>query len=462
METRMVSNGARSNQVTPTNVVFQVSTPTTSPIPPNFVTTRSAPASSFTANAAKYLFIIHLLLFTILVIFLSVHGSLHRKHTFHPADWYLPLLASVATSYLSSLFFVSFTIRRPSLSLKTCIRLSPLLTCGVAVLLLCGGTGSSLGFSVLFLAMAMAQALYACWITPRLPHAYEILSIAVANTRVPVAALSYISLSLLVGSIYAILWMLGAGGVVEDKRSQFGPLYMIALLLSLSWTMHVIKYTVIIAIASLAHAQLILGDTGSVGTAFRQAMTWAFGDVCLGAAVAPVVAATRGAARAMDVLAGGSDEFLFSCTSCFSGVADQMVGRGNRWGLVHVVAYGKAFGTASRDVWEMFSKQGMGRLLDNDLTGSFCFMWGTAGGSVAALTAGPWVLLVNQQYFIATTIYAFLIGYFMTRVAMAWPQACVAAFHVVFAEDPLNQQLGSCIHERLRELGREDQTQTNL
>lgn len=45
---------------------------------------------------------------------------------------------------------------------------------------------------------------------------------------------------------------------------------------------------------------------------------------------------------------------------------------------------------------------------------------------------------------------------------MAWPQACVAAFHVVFAEDPLNQQLGSCIHERLRELGREDQTHTNI
>jgi Plasma-membrane choline transporter len=263
--------------------------------------------------------------------------------------------------------------------------------------------------------MAITQALYACWITPRLPHAYEILSVAIANTRVPVGTMSYISLSLLVGSIYAIFWILGAGGVVEDKESQFGPLYMIALLLSLSWTMHVIKYAVHVAISSLAHAQLILGDADSVGLAFRQVMTSAFGDICLGAAVAPVVGTTRGAAQAMHVLAGGSDEFLFSCTSCFSGVADQMVGRGNRWGLVHVAAYGKAFGTASRDVWEMFVKQGMGRLLDNDLTGPFCFLWGTAGGSVAALTAGPWVLLVNQKYFIAATIYAFLIGYFMVQ-----------------------------------------------
>ncbi|KAF3323035.1 Protein PNS1 [Carex littledalei] len=461
MENRRISNGARSNQVTPTHVVFQVPTPTASPIPPNFTMT-PPPATSFMANAAKFLFFIHLLIFTILVIFLSVHGSVHRTHAFHPADWYLPILASIATSYLASIFFLSFSIRRPSLSIKTSIRLSPLLTCGVAVLLLSGGTGSSLGFAIIFLAIAVTQALYACWITPRLPYAYEILSIAVANTKVPVGTLSYISLSLLVGSIYAILWIIGVGGVVEDKESQFGPLYMIALLLSLSWTMHVIKYVVHVAIASLAHAQLILGDNGSVGPAFRQAMTWAFGDVCLGAAVAPVVGATRGAARAMDVLAGGSDEFLFSCTSCFSGVADQMVGRGNRWGLVHVAAYGKSFGTASRDVWEMFIKQGMGRLLDNDLTGPICFLWGTTGGSVAALTAGPWVLLVNKEYFIAATIYSFLIGYFMTRVAMAWPQACVAAFHVVFAEDPLNQQLGSCIHERLRELGREDQTHTNI
>lgn len=98
-----------------------------------------------------------------------------------------------------------------------------------------------------------------------------------------------------------------------------------------------------------------------------------------------------------------------------TGIADQMVAWGNRWGLVHVAAYGKSFGTASRDVWEMFIKQGMGRLLDNDLTGPICFMWGTTGGSVAALTAGPWVLLVNQEYFIAATIYAFLIGYFMVH-----------------------------------------------
>lgn len=35
---------------------------------------------------------------------------------------------------------------------------------------------------------------------------------------------------------------------------------------------------------------------------------------------------------------------------------------------------------------------------------------------------------------------------------MAWPQACVSAYHVVYAEDPHNGLLGSTIEDRMREL----------
>jgi hypothetical protein len=35
---------------------------------------------------------------------------------------------------------------------------------------------------------------------------------------------------------------------------------------------------------------------------------------------------------------------------------------------------------------------------------------------------------------------------------IAWPQACVAAYHVAYAENPQNPQLGTLIPEHLREL----------
>jgi hypothetical protein len=35
---------------------------------------------------------------------------------------------------------------------------------------------------------------------------------------------------------------------------------------------------------------------------------------------------------------------------------------------------------------------------------------------------------------------------------IAWPQACVAAYHVAYAENPQNPQLGTLIPEHLSEL----------
>lgn len=38
------------------------------------------------------------------------------------------------------------------------------------------------------------------------------------------------------------------------------------------------------------------------------------------------------------------------------------------------------------------------------------------------------------------------------RMMIAWPQACVAAYHVAYAENPQNPKLGTLIPEHLREL----------
>ncbi|ONM07724.1 Plasma-membrane choline transporter family protein [Zea mays] len=41
---------------------------------------------------------------------------------------------------------------------------------------------------------------------------------------------------------------------------------------------------------------------------------------------------------------------------------------------------------------------------------------------------------------------------YQCRMMIAWPQACVAAYHVAYAENPQNPQLGTLIPEHLREL----------
>jgi len=46
----------------------------------------------------------------------------------------------------------------------------------------------------------------------------------------------------------------------------------------------------------------------------------------------------------------------------------------------------------------------------------------------------------------------FFVLLWQCRMMIAWPQACVAAYHVAYAENPQNPQLGTLIPEHLHEL----------
>ncbi|XP_072988868.1 uncharacterized protein [Typha latifolia] len=442
-----ISNPARMSQIRPSqaSASFQVDTASPSVPPPPTTTTVAA-------TVAKLLFFAHLLAIVILITFLAIHSSLHRRPVFRPINFFPPLLASVGTSSLLALLALVATLRHQVSSLKTSLWLSPMLSCGAAVLLLASGTSVDLAVAAVAIVLTVTQSLYACWVVPRLHHAYDILYKSIELSRVPLSTIKYVAVAFLAGISYASLWVIGVGGVTADKSSRFAPLYVVVLLLSLTWTMQVIKYAVHVAVARLAHAGITTDDGSSASEAFWDATTRALGDVCMGAAAAPFVTTARASARAMGLLTGDSDEFLFSCTSCCLGMADSMVTRGNRWGFVHVGAYQKGFGDASRVVWDLFAKQGMRRLVDLDLTGSFCFLAATGVGSAAAIVAGSWMMAVEKRYATATVVYAFFAGYFLTRIAMAWPQACVAAYHVAYAENPQNQELGSFIPGRIREL----------
>jgi hypothetical protein len=196
--------------------------------------------------------------------------------------------------------------------------------------------------------------------------------------------------------------------------------YVAVLLVSMAWTMQVLRYVVYVAVAKLAHVQLVYGirmPGGAVevfcGTIFGPT----FGDICMGAMAVPVNSAIRGLARAMKNAAGGNDEFIFSGQGCCFSVSEKMLGRANRWGFVHVGTRGKAFCVASRDVWSLFVHRGIENLVDSDLTGSFCFLSSVTAGALASLVAGSWALATvdkdQKKLALPVSIYAFLIGYYM-------------------------------------------------
>jgi hypothetical protein len=58
----------------------------------------------------------------------------------------------------------------------------------------------------------------------------------------------------------------------------------------------------------------------------------------------------------------------------------------------------------------------MAKLVDSDLTGSFCFLSAVTGGALASLVAGSWALAMDRDHknqALPIAIYSFLIGYYM-------------------------------------------------
>ncbi|KAJ0966378.1 hypothetical protein J5N97_027516 [Dioscorea zingiberensis] len=399
---------------------------------------------------AKIIFSGHLLAVAILITFLALRAFLEAPG-FRPTHWCIPLITSTVVSAIAALSWLLLSLHHPSMALKASLWLSPLFTCATGILLLATGTGLGLAVATFTLATALSLALYSCSTISQLKRTHQILTDSITAVPLSIKVARFVTFGLITGVIYAWFWSLGAGGVLS-KGSPFAGIYILVLFLSLAWTMNVIRNTMHVAISRIAYMHLMHGLDMDVSQAFTEAATKSLSSICLGSAMAPAIGAFRGMARAMAAIAGGSDEFLFSCATCYTGLADQLLPSGNWWAFVHVGVHSKGFVQASRDVWELFVKQKMVPVIDRDFTAVFCFLSGIAGGTLSAMVGGSWMLVVEKRYVTGGAACAFLVGYFMVRIGTAWAQACVLAYHVAYAENPMNQRLGLAMSEWLKEL----------
>lgn len=379
--------------------------------------------SGFTGTVTKVLFILHLLAFIALTIFLGVQASSHQNPTYKPFSNFIPLVSSVIVSTIAACFWVILAFTNPPKAIKTSLWAAPVfaLACGVVILLV--ANGAALGIGVLVVVFVVGAGLYSCWASgPRLRHASEVLSASVTGAHLPPSTSCLVIFVLLATFGYMAFWTVAISCIAaaEGHFMRYRMAYVAVLLVSMAWTMQVLRYVVYVAVAKLAHVQLVYGIRmpGGVvkvfcGTIFGPT----FGDICMGAMAVPVNSAIRGLARAMKNAAGGNDEFIFSGQGCCFSVSEKMLGRANRWGFVHVGTRGKAFCVASRDVWSLFVHRGIENLVDSDLTGSFCFLSSVTAGALASLVAGSWALATvdkdQKKLALPVSIYAFLIGYYM-------------------------------------------------
>ncbi|KAL5767794.1 hypothetical protein ACOSQ2_014577 [Xanthoceras sorbifolium] len=407
-------------------------------------------AGLFLRKLFKCLFYSQLVLITVLTVILTIRGVVSsRSHHFHPKKWYPPMLTSVASSGLVALTWQWIVSCNPSKAIRACFWLSPLFTCSVGILFLIIGSASGSAIGVIAIVCAFIQSLYTCWVNPRFEYALKILSVSAAFP--PAKTSFFVVLSIIFGVVYSSFLVSGIGGATATGTGA-DILFKVLILLSLAWTLQVTKNVLQVTISRVKYIHFAYGGDLDTGIAFRDTINHLMGSVSIGSALVPIVGVIRGSARTISLVAGDTDEFLFSCASCYSSIASRLGTLGNRWGFVHVGVYNKGFVQASVDTWDLFRRVELEMLIDSDLTGAFCFLSGIAGAAVCALVGGIWTLAVHESYAIEVSIYAFLIGYFMCRVALAWPQACVSAYYVAYAENPQGPRFDSTIPARLQEL----------
>lgn len=300
----------------------------------------------------------------------------------------------------------------PSRTMRAAFWLSPLLTCAAGVLFISIGSAGSLAVAVPALISAVIQSLYSCWASPRFNYAAQVLSVSIKSPPAKTSTLCL--LSILASILYLCFLVTGIGGATASG-SGLDILFILIILLSLTWTMHIVKNTIQVTVSRVKYMQFASGMDTDTKIAFKEIVGSTIGSICFGSAIVPILGVIRGSARAISLIAGETDEFLFSCANCYSGVGSRLVRYGNRWGFVHVGVYGKSFVQASADTWEMFKRVGLEPVIDSDLTSSFCFLSGMAVGSACTIVGGSWALVVHKSYATEVSIYAFLIGYFMVR-----------------------------------------------
>jgi len=115
--------------------------------------------------------------------------------------------------------------------------------------------------------------------------------------------------------------------------------------------------------------------------AFKRAMTTSFGSVCFGSLIVALIQTLRWVVRVFKRACGPLACILECILICIEGIVRYF----NRYAYAQVAIYGKTFCEAARDTWDLFGREGMHMIVNDDLIGNV-FMIGIL--LIALLTGG--------------------------------------------------------------------------
>lgn len=400
---------------------------------------------------AAFIFFFHFWAVVGVCIYLGVRGviktneneDLTRHSIFAPSPpvsdrlysikhWAPQLAAAAGSGWLFAMVWQH--VVRSATMIKACLALGAVATGLLGIILI--STGTTIGIvGLIFLVSALFQGLYVHLVRERIPFAACMYKKTRDVLRHYKGLYIISAWHVLLALAWLALWIFGVSGAVSLPH---GGWYAALLVLSLAWSIEVLRNIVYVTVAGLVGTYYYEArHMPHVPTlrALQRAWTISFGSICLGSLfVAPVQTLHCLAKRLANEQ--GENEFMFSCVNCFLGVLNFFMRHFNKWAFVNVGLHGNSFVKSARRTWDMFENQGAMLLINDDLTGAILLSSCLIGGVLTALVGGCWTFATHSHLTVGVSIISFFIGFFVTYLTMVVRESAVAAYYVCFAEDP--------------------------
>eukprot|EP00850_Spirogloea_muscicola_P021163 SM000239S08068 [mRNA] locus=s239:19317:22680:+ [translate_table: standard] len=363
----------------------------------------------------------------------GVHGL--SQHAYNMRQWAPQLGAAAAIGATFSWFWLQLLKLAPRSMVLLCLWLGIPATLGVGSFLLATHYVSGLA-GVVFLLLAVVQAMYAYLVRHRVPFAGTILQKVVKVVRLFPSLLWVAYGAVATAVLWLSIWIFGASGALYFGNSAW---IVAILVVSLLWTMEVIRNTVRVTVAGTVATYYYQQQSMPPRVTLRslcRACTTSFGCVCLGSTCVAVLGGVR---ELVNVVRHGSEDAnscIFACSKSLLSVVDSIIQYFNKWAFVQVAVYGKGFVSAGKDTWDLFKSHGAESLVNDDLTGRALYSGCFLGGCLTSLLCGGYTFHKHHEYTTGVSVISFFIAFYLIYLTLVVVESGVACFYVCYAEDP--------------------------
>lgn len=215
------------------------------------------------------------------------------------------------------------------------------------------------------------------------------------------------------------------------------------LAFSMYWNLQVVENVIHTTVAGVIASYYFLSTAtqdaaNPVWSCLRRSLTLSFGSICLGSLLVALVQMMRFLLKSA---AGGDRKNLVTVLAeCFLNLIESLMRYINFYAFVHVAIYGKPFFASAKSAWRLITERGIDVIINDSLVGttmnlSVLFI-GLLNGAIAFGVAFIFFKNEFMHLSVIAAVYAFLIAFLVSAVALQLVTSASSSTLVCFAEKP--------------------------